>query len=132
MDPEERDHFLAPTREQLASVKVFPLIPNLKNDATVCGSNLLEFVLLLFKTFGRLDNYMHTLDMGSADGQRHQLCYCSTTGIQICASREHGHHLCMYGSQITLSCRGRIKFGILWRQLLSSHALRTFGHEASW
>lgn len=35
MDPEEQVHFLAPTREQLASVAVFPLLPHLKRDIAV-------------------------------------------------------------------------------------------------
>lgn len=35
MDPEEQTQLLAPTHEQLASVKVFPLIPYLKHDAIV-------------------------------------------------------------------------------------------------
>ena len=41
MDPEEQSSLLAPSREQLSSVKVFPLIPYLKQDAIVsaaCGS----------------------------------------------------------------------------------------------
>lgn len=35
MDPEEQSQLLAPSREQLAAVKVFPLIPYLKRDAIV-------------------------------------------------------------------------------------------------
>ena len=42
MDPEEQARFLAPTREQLASVTVFPLIPYLKEDATVSAHTLLR------------------------------------------------------------------------------------------
>lgn len=35
MDPEEQSSLLAPSREQLSSIKVFPLIPYLKQDAIV-------------------------------------------------------------------------------------------------
>lgn len=35
MDPEEQVTFLAPTRDELAAVNVFPLIPYLKKDAIV-------------------------------------------------------------------------------------------------
>lgn len=38
MDPEQPSSaLLAPTLENLASVKVFPLIPALKKDVTVCA-----------------------------------------------------------------------------------------------
>lgn len=37
MDPEYQiSNLLAPTPEDLASVKVFPLIPSVKKDVTVC------------------------------------------------------------------------------------------------
>lgn len=36
MDPELQRALLAPTPEQLASVKVFPLILSLKKEVTVC------------------------------------------------------------------------------------------------
>ena len=52
MDPEEQARFLAPTREQLASVTVFPLIPYLKEDAIVSCPRPFENVLL-FKTLSR-------------------------------------------------------------------------------
>ena len=39
MDPEEQTTFLAPTRDQLETVNVFPLIPYLKKDAIVSPFN---------------------------------------------------------------------------------------------
>jgi hypothetical protein len=51
-DPESTaaviDPLLAPTQEDLSSVKVFPLIPALKKDVTVCISTLGLHIFSLF------------------------------------------------------------------------------------
>ena len=58
MDPEEQVRFLAPTREQLASVTVFPLIPCLKEDATVSAKALLRMSYCLRRC---LDDYRYAI-----------------------------------------------------------------------
>jgi hypothetical protein len=84
MDPEEQVHFLAPTREQLASVAVFPLLPHLKRDIAVSAKT---YVLSCsYCSSCRLDNNMHSTFMGSADSVRCELCSRPPPGIQICTS----------------------------------------------